>query len=108
LPARAVVVPSEWYENTPYALLETLSSGTPVIAARIGSLPERVRDGYNGFLFAPGDVKDLAEKITQLSTASLTELQTHARESVLMLDEQTYLKALLKLYSSLIQAKKLT
>jgi glycosyltransferase involved in cell wall biosynthesis len=108
LPARAVVVPSEWYENTPYALLETLSSGTPVIAARIGSLPERVRDGYNGFLFTPGDVKDLAEKITQLGSVSLKELQEHARQSVLMLDEQTYLKALLKLYSSLIQAKKLT
>lgn len=104
--ARAVVVPSEWYENTPYALLETLASGTPVIAARSGSLPERVRDGYNGFLFEPGNVHDLAEKIRLLDQVSVSELQKNARESVLDLDKETYLKAILELYSSLIQAKR--
>lgn len=106
LPARAVVVPSEWYENTPYALLETLASGTPVIAARVGSLPERVQDNFNGFLFTPGDAADLAKKIEVLDTVSLGELQENARRSVLSLDEHTYLKAILGLYSSLIQKKK--
>lgn len=104
--ARAVVVPSEWYENTPYALLETLASGTPVIAARIGSLPERIRDGYNGFLFIPGDAHDLAEKIRALENTSLPELQENARKSVLDLDQNRYLKELLGLYSSLIQNRK--
>lgn len=104
--ARAVVVPSEWYENTPYALLETLASGTPVIAARVGSLPERVRDGYNGFLFTPGDAHDLAEKIRLLDTVTLKDLQENARQSVMGLDQESYLKALSSLYSSLIQAKK--
>jgi glycosyltransferase involved in cell wall biosynthesis len=104
--ARAVVVPSEWYENTPYALLETLASGTVVIAARVGSLPERVRDGYNGFLFTPGDAHDLAEKIRALDSVPLPTLQENARKSVLSLDQGTYLDALLKLYLSLIQANK--
>lgn len=106
LVARAVVVPSEWYENTPYALLETLASGTPVIAARVGSLPERVQDGYNGFLFTPGDAHDLAEKIRKLDTVSLPMLQDNARKSVLSLDQKTYLSAITSLYSSLVQAKK--
>lgn len=106
LPARAVVVPSEWYENTPYALLETLASGTPVIAARVGSLPERVQDRFNGFLFTPGDAVDLAEKIQALSTVSLAELQENARRSVLSLDQDSYLEAILALYFSLNQAKK--
>ncbi len=105
LPARAVVVPSEWYENTPYALLETLASGTPVIAARVGSLPERVQDGYNGFLFTPGDARDLAEKIEKLDTVSLRMLQENARESVMALDQKSYLKTLLSLYYSLVKAK---
>lgn len=104
--ARAVVVPSEWYENTPYALLETLASGTAVIAARVGSLPERVRDGYNGFLFTPGDAHDLAEKIRGLASVPLPTLQENARKSVLSLDQGTHLDALLKLYLSLIQANK--
>lgn len=104
--ARAVVVPSEWYENTPYALLETLASGTPVIAARAGSLPERIRDEYNGFLFEPGNAHDLAEKIRLLYQVPLESLQTNARQSVMSLDQETYLQSLLTLYSSLVQAKK--
>lgn len=104
--ARAVVVPSEWYENTPYALLETLASGTPVIASRVGSLPERVQNGYNGFLFTPGDAHDLAEKIRTLETISIKTLQENARKSVMMLTQESYLSTLLPLYSSFIQAKK--
>ena len=104
--ARAVVVPSEWYENTPYALLETLASGTPVIAARVGSLPERVRDNYNGLLFTPGDAHDLAEKMKQILTLDTPSLQKCARESVLPLDQKSYLAVLIDLYSSLIKAKK--
>lgn len=104
--ARAVVVPSEWYENTPYALLETLASATPVIAARSGSLPERVKDGYNGFLFESGNAEDLAKKIQILERVTGIHLQENARKSVMDLDSHSYLKALLSLYSSLIQAKK--
>lgn len=103
--ARAAVIPSEWYENTPYALLETLASGTPVVATRIGSLPERVQDSYNGFLFTPGDAHDLAEKIRTFDTVSIPLLQENARKSVMALDQTSYLKTLLSLYSSLIKAK---
>jgi len=104
--ARAVIVPSEWYENTPYALLEALASGTPVVASRSGSLPERVHDGYNGFLFEPGDARDLAEKIRALKHVPFQALQENARKSVLSLDPKIYLNTLESLYSSLIQAKK--
>lgn len=104
--AKAVVVPSEWYENTPYALLETLASGTPVIAARSGSLPERVQDGYNGFLFEAGNAHDLAEKIRLLEAVPALPLQENARQSVLVLDSALYMKTLLGVYSSLIKAKK--
>jgi glycosyltransferase involved in cell wall biosynthesis len=106
---RGVVVPSEWYENTPYALLETLASGTPVIAARSGSLPERVKDGENGFLFEPGNVEELAQKIQKMANSdqeSLKIYQENARKSIMDLDGETYLSRLLSLYSSLIQAKK--
>ena len=107
--ARAVVVPSEWYENTPYALLETLASGTPVIAARAGSLPERVQDQVNGLLFEPGNAEELAQKIQKLANFDQNTLKTYqenARKSILDLDAQSYLSRLLTLYSSLIQAKK--
>lgn len=61
--ARALVVPS--IVNEPFALvaLEALAHGLPVIASRIGSLPEVVHDQATGVLFAPGDATDLARKM---------------------------------------------
>ncbi len=58
--AAFVIVPSEWYENLPYAVLESFALGKPVLGARIGGIPEMVRDGETGTLFEPGDVDDLA------------------------------------------------
>ena len=42
--ARAVVLPSEWYENAPMSVLEAYALGKPVIGARIGGIPELIRD----------------------------------------------------------------
>lgn len=59
----AVVVPSEWYENLPFAVIESLALGKPVIGARIGGIPELVRDNETGLTFEPGNVEDLRNKI---------------------------------------------
>ena len=64
--ASFVVVPSEWYENLPYSILESFAMGKPVIGSRIGGIPELVVDGESGLLFDPGNSKELAEKIAFL------------------------------------------
>jgi glycosyltransferase involved in cell wall biosynthesis len=64
--ARLVVLPSEWYENCPYAILEAFAVGKPVIASDIGGIPELVRDGQDGLLFEPGNVEMLADRIRLL------------------------------------------
>jgi glycosyltransferase involved in cell wall biosynthesis len=48
------------------ALLEAMASGTPVIASRIGGVPEVVRDGEIGYLVAPGNVEELRARIGEL------------------------------------------
>lgn len=48
------------------ATMEAMASGLPVVAADAMALPHLVHDGENGFLFAPGDVADLAEKLTRV------------------------------------------
>lgn len=55
----ALVVPSIWPENSPLVIREAFLAGIPVIASRIGGIPELVEDGRNGLLFRPGDVDDL-------------------------------------------------
>jgi glycosyltransferase involved in cell wall biosynthesis/SAM-dependent methyltransferase len=59
------VVPS-LMENYPIVVQEAFQSGTPVIASRVGGIPEAVTDRRNGLLFTPGDAQDLARVITAL------------------------------------------
>jgi glycosyltransferase involved in cell wall biosynthesis len=54
-----LVVPSLWYEGSPAIIREAFAAGVPVIASRIGALPEMVRDGVDGLLFPPGDTAAL-------------------------------------------------
>lgn len=56
----ALVVPSLWYENTPFSVLEALHAGVPVIASDLGGIREIVRTGEGGILFPPGDAEALA------------------------------------------------
>ena len=65
-----VTVPSEWYENCPMSVLEAMAYGKPVIASRIGGIPELVIDKSTGLLHEPGNVDGLAACINQLAENS--------------------------------------
>ena len=60
--AQALVFPSIWYEGQPKTLVESLATGTPILASRLGSMPEMVADGRTGLLFEAGNPGDLAGK----------------------------------------------
>jgi glycosyltransferase involved in cell wall biosynthesis len=50
-----LVFPSRAVENAPTVIMESLSRGTPVVAASTGGVPELITEGVTGFLFKPGD-----------------------------------------------------
>lgn len=62
-----VVVPSIVPETYSIVAREALANGIPVIASRIGALPDAIRPGDNGWLFAPGDAAGLAALLVELS-----------------------------------------
>lgn len=62
----AVVIPSLVWETYSIVARESLACGVPVIASRIGALPEAVRDGENGLLFEPGSASDLARLLRRV------------------------------------------
>jgi glycosyltransferase involved in cell wall biosynthesis len=66
--ASFAVLPSEWYENFPLSVVESFALGKPVVGARIGGIPELVRDGETGQLFAPGDAASLRSALTGLAS----------------------------------------
>lgn len=80
--SRALVLPSEWYENAPISVLETYALGRPVIGAAIGGIPEMVREGETGLLAASGNAEDLARalrKMAALSPKDRTRMGTEGR-----------------------------
>jgi glycosyltransferase involved in cell wall biosynthesis len=62
----AFVLPSV-NEGTPVSAIEALASGTPVVATRVGGVPDVVRDGVDGFLVEPGDTEAAAERLAELA-----------------------------------------
>jgi len=64
--ADCFICPSLWAEAAGLVLLEAASAGLPVIASRIGGIPEFVEDRKTGLLFPAGDDRALAERITEL------------------------------------------
>jgi GT2 family glycosyltransferase/glycosyltransferase involved in cell wall biosynthesis len=61
-----LVVPSIWPENSPLVIREAFLAGIPVIASRIGGIPETVSDNVNGLLFEPGDAADLTRALRRI------------------------------------------
>jgi glycosyltransferase involved in cell wall biosynthesis len=102
--ARVVVVPSEWYENQPYAILESFALGKPVVASSIGGIPELVNDAV-GRLFPPGDSDALAERLDEIIGRDdlLRNMGRAARELVVSrFTPELHLERILKIYQSLI------
>ena len=73
--ARLVVVPSEGYENSPYSVIEAFARARPVVASRLGGLPELVVDEVNGITVDPGS----AEQIAQATARILDDARLWAR-----------------------------
>lgn len=101
-----VVLPSEWYENNPLSILEAFALGKPVIGARIGGIPELVKNNVTGLTFEPGNVGDLIEKITVMlgSSERIIRMGENARLFVEQeLNAEKYYQKLMKIYQTVVR-----
>ncbi len=58
---------ASYAEGLPYALLESMAAGVPVIATPVGAIPDVVSDGIHGFLVPPRDGKAIAEALAVMA-----------------------------------------
>jgi glycosyltransferase involved in cell wall biosynthesis len=79
--ADCFVCPSLWEEAAGLVNLEAIASGLPVIASRVGGIPEYVEDGRTGLFFEAGDFHGLARCVRRLldDSALCREMSTEAR-----------------------------
>ena len=89
--ALCVCLPSEWYENGPYSILEAQALGRPAIVSNYGGLPELVEDGITGYITEAGNVSDLAKKIkkmshTEMDSAYISNMAANAYSAELYAD----------------------
>ncbi|HYX92582.1 MAG TPA: glycosyltransferase family 4 protein, partial [Myxococcaceae bacterium] len=78
------VHPARWAEAFGLTITEAMAAGVPVIASRIGGIPEIIEHTRSGLLFRPDDADDLARQLRELSSNSdrRVELGARGRERV--------------------------
>jgi len=103
--ARAVVIPSEWYENAPISIIEAFACGKPVLGADIAGIPELI-DQQRGRVFESASVDSLADVLTDVRDLAESELidmgQAARRYVVEEHSRQTYLDRCQNVYAQLI------
>lgn len=107
--SRFVVLPSIWYENCPYSILETLVVGKPVIGSKIAGIPELVKDNKTGLLNDLGNIEQLTEKMKILyKDADIArKMGEQARkDAIIEFDKKQYYNKIIKVYKDLIEEKK--
>jgi len=97
-----LLIISSQTEGVPKVLIEALACGTPVVATRVGGIPDYVNDGENGFLIGDNDPDVIAKAVLKaLNGAELEKMSASARNSVE--DEFTYENSL-EGYHSLLES----
>ncbi|MFA6393750.1 MAG: glycosyltransferase family 4 protein [Patescibacteria group bacterium] len=102
--AKAVIIPSLWPENMPFALLESLAAGKIVIASNIGGIAEIIKHGQNGLLFKTGSADDLAAKLTELDAGENLKIETNAAKTVKGMNAENYMSEISAVYSGLMNS----
>lgn len=103
--ARAVVLPSEWYENAPMTVLEAYALGRPVIGADIGGIPELIRPGETGLVVPSGSADALAAALAAMCDRPDTGVVAMGRAGRDWVETEftpaAYVQRLLALYADL-------
>ena len=104
--ARALVLPSECYENAPVVLLEAYGVGTPVLGSNLGGIPELIVPEQTGLLADAGNIDSFAEALRRYDDMSDAEVATMGQAGRAFVEanfsREQYLQGLLDIYAELL------
>ena len=78
--AKAVVLPSEWYENGPYSAIEALKFERILIGSDLGGIPELING--NGYIFEHGNVEQLHDRLECVEKLTEQEIDNMQQKSI--------------------------
>lgn len=97
--SKAVVLPSEWYENGPYSAMEAMALGKPLIVSNYGGLPELVENNVNGYIFSNN--RELIESINAIISLDSLSYKNMCNKSMELakskFNPNNYIKKILEL-----------
>lgn len=94
--ARFSILPSEWYENNPMGVIESLCAGTPVLGAAIGGIPELI-DDESGMTFESGDKQSLQDAVRAMWDKDFDRTAIQSR-SIVAFSPDAYYSRLMDVY----------
>ena len=104
----ALILPSICFEGYPNSLVSAMSYGKPVIASKIGAIPEIVDDGVEGLLFEPGNIEEMVKKIRKILDDPVRAKkmgEAGAKKVALENAESVYYEKLINIYNQAITAE---
>jgi glycosyltransferase involved in cell wall biosynthesis len=108
--ADVFILPS-YREGLPVSILEAMSAGLPIVSTNVGGIPNIIKDGINGFLFKPGDLEAITDRIIKLSRDEVLRLKMGEKNVVKankMFDVDIVIKQLCQIYKELLIMTEIT
>ena len=106
---QALVFPSIWYEGLPLTIIEAFSTGTPVIASRLGAMSEMIVDDYNGLHFTAKNVDELENCLRRINSSEEMR-QKLGRQARLTYEEkfhpEVHYKSIMSIYKNAIESNR--
>lgn len=96
--ARFSVISSEWYENNPMGVIESLCAGTPVVGAQMGGIPELI-DENSGIIYESGNVDALMDAIS-MAMLHRWDNPTIAQDAQLRFSQDSHYQQLMNIYQN--------
>jgi len=102
---KALILPSQTYENAPISILEALSLGKVVLGSNLGGIPEMIDENKNGFLFKSGSFEEINIAIDKFESLNQTEKDSYSEYSLDLVHtkfgKENHLKNLIDVYGEL-------
>ena len=102
--ARFIVVPSVWYENCPYSILETMAIGKPIIGSNLGGIPELIDNEKTGYIYNNiEELRKYMEKLIKDKELSKKLGENAKIKAIKSFSKEKYYDNIIKVYKGVIK-----